>query len=184
LNEFQKYVAIAGFRKVKIENVDFLFDLIRERTGNVDLQIFDAKYIAGWQHLYFAAINALNASKVNRTFSRSLAMDILLFASATRQINKAVKMIGVKPKTSQIAILILAETRKEVIANRELVSAAINGQRDDSVLELNDEKIDCIRGLFHISDTEIRSKLKGKHLEKEALIGLVIERVALLASQH
>ena len=185
LEEYHKHIAIAGFRNVKIEDIDGFFDLTRRRIGNAaDFQLFDAKLIAGWQHLYFAALNALNIFKNKQNISNSLSMEALLFASAQRQIKKAVEMIGVNLESSQVAVLVLAETREKATATIEIISEIISGERDDNVLELIVEKIEDIKRLFNISDLELRSKLRKKGLEKEALTDLVIERSALLVTRR
>jgi hypothetical protein len=58
------------------------------------------------------------------------------------------------------------------------------GERDDSVLELTNGKVKGVKGLFGISDLELEAKLEKEGFEKEALIDLVIEHMALLATQR
>ena len=60
----------------------------------------------------------------------------------------------------------------------------MSDERDDNVLELTDEKIEGIERLFEVSDLEIEAKLRGEGLEKEALVDLIIEHVALLATKR
>ncbi|NIP67274.1 hypothetical protein GWN63_04445 [Candidatus Bathyarchaeota archaeon] len=184
LEEFEKYVAIAGFRNPKIRDVDRFFNRIRKETGEVEVQIFDAHRIASWEHLYFATLNSLRVFEDSLNISNSLAMETLLYASAQRQIDKAIELLGIKSDSSQIAVLVVAETQKEASSTLERVSKLVSGDRDDRVLELTDEKIEEIRRLFHISDLELESKLRRKGLEKQALVDLVIEHVALLATRR
>ena len=184
LEEFGRYVAIAGFRNAEIKDVNAFFNLVRKKAADAEIQIFDANLIAGWEHLYFAALNALNAFESKLNFSNSLAMETLLYASAQRQISKAIDLLGIKPESPQIAVLVIAKTLKEASSALETVSKLVSGERDDSILELTEGKIESIRRLFDISDLELESKLERKGLEKEALVGLVIEHVALLATQR
>lgn len=184
VEDFEKYIAIAGFKNVKIEDVDGFFRLVRKRVEDAPVQFFDATLIAGWEHLYFAALNALNAFKNKQNISNSLAVEALLFASAQRQIKKSVELLGVKPESSQVAVLIIAETQKKATAALDIISKIISGERDDSVLELADEKLEGIKRLFNISDLELKAKLKKEGLEKEALMDLVIEHAALLSTQR
>jgi len=58
------------------------------------------------------------------------------------------------------------------------------GERGDNVLELTDDKFEGIKRLFGVSDLEIGAKLRREGLEKEALVDLVIEHVALLATHR
>jgi len=184
LEDFNMYVAIVGFRNVKIMDVNGFFNLVRKRVKEAHVQFFDATLIAGWEHLYFAALNALNAFKNKQNISNSLAVEALLFASAQRQITKAVETLGIRPESSQVAVLIIAETRQKATATLEIISKTISGERDDKTLELTDEKIEGIKSLFDISNLELKAKLRKEGLEREALIDLVIEHAALLATQR
>jgi len=184
LEEFGRYVVIAGFRDAKIEDINAFFNLVRKKAADAEIQILNANLIASWEHLYFAALNALKAFQGKLNISNSLAMETLLYASAQRQIDKAIDLLGKKPQCSKIAVLIIAKTLKEAKSALENVSKLVSGERDDTTLQLADEKIEGIRRLFDISDLEMESKLKRKELEKETLVDLVIEHVALLVTQR
>jgi KEOPS complex subunit Cgi121 len=181
---FNRYVAIVGFTGVKIEDANSLLSLIREKTKEAEIQFFDADLIASWEHLYFAVLNALKAFETRLNISNSLAVEILLYASAQRQIKRAVELLGIKPRSSNVATVTLAETKLMVKEILETVSRLVPGKRDDSVLELTDEKFGGIRKLFDISESELNAKLESKGMERKALIDLVIEHVALLAIQR
>ena len=183
LEVFNRYVAIAGFRNVKIKDANRFLEDVRREIREAHVQFFDAKLIASQQHLYFAALNASRAFKKKLNISSRLAVETLLYASAQRQIKKAVNMLGIKPDSSQIAVLVMAENKQRADVALETISGLISGERDDGVLELTDEKIEDIKNLFGVSDLEIEAKLMGKGLEREALVDLVIEHVALLATQ-
>jgi tRNA threonylcarbamoyladenosine modification (KEOPS) complex Cgi121 subunit len=180
---FNKYVAIAGFRNVKIKDVNSFLECVRGEVQEPCIQFFDAKLIAGQQHLHFAAVNALKAFEEKLNISSSLTIEVLLYVSAQRQIRKAVDMLGINPHSSQVAVLVIAETKREADVALEAVSKLISGERDDGVLELTDEKFKGIKKLFGVSDLEIDAKLRKEGLEREALVDLVIEHVALLATQ-
>jgi len=181
---FDKYVAMVGFKNVKIKDVNNFLSLVREKTADTEVQFFDANLIAGWQHLYFATLNALKAFENRLNISNSLAVETLLYASAQRQIKKAVELLGIKPNSSKVAVLILAETEPKANKTSETVSHFILGKRDDRILELTKEKFDGIKKLFGISESELNAKLERKNMERKALIDLVIEHVALLAIQR
>lgn len=182
-NGYNGYIAIAGFKNVKIKEVNGFLERVRREAREAHVQFFDAKLIAGQQHLYFAAVNALKAFEKKSNISSSLAIEALLYASAQRQIRKAVDTLGVKQDSSQVVVLIIAENRQGIDDCLKIVSRLIPGERNDAVLELTDEKIGGIKKLFGISDLEIEAKLRRKGLEREALADLVIEHVALLATQ-
>lgn len=181
---FNRCIAIVGFKDVKIKDVNSLLNLIREKTANAEVQFFDAELIAGWEHLYFAVLNALKAFENKLNISNSLAVEIVLYASAQRQIKKALGLLGIDLGSSNVAAVILAETESKVSETLETISHLMPGKRDDSILELTEEKFDGIKKLFNISEPELNAKLESEGMEKKALTDLVIEHVALLAIQR
>ena len=176
-------ITVIGFRNVKIENITTFLERFRREGMGAAVQFLDAERVAGAQHLYFAALNALNAFERRRNISNSLAVEALLYASAQRQIKKAVDMLGIKDGSSEVAVLIMAKNKQENDAYTRLVAKLIPGERDDNVLELTDKKVKNIKKLFRISNLEFEAKVKRKGLEKEALTNLVIERTALLVTK-
>jgi hypothetical protein len=91
--------------------------------------------------------------------------------------------MGIKKDSTEVAALIMTEDVHKKIGYLRLVSENVPGERNDSVLELTNKKIEKIKKLFNISDTEFEAKLKKEGLEKEALTDLVIERMALLVTR-
>lgn len=176
-------IITVGFRNVQIGDVNAFLEDFRKRNKNVPVQFFDAKHVAGPQHLYFAALNALKAFERKINISNNLAVELLLYASAQRQITKAVELLGLKQGSSEVAALIVADGNHEKECFLRLVAETVSGERDDSVLDLTAQKIDGIRELFQITDTEFEAKLEKQGLEKEALTDLVIERMALLGAK-
>jgi KEOPS complex subunit Cgi121 len=184
IQEFRKYCEIAGFKRVEINNTEgFLEEINRKKPADVEVQFFDADLVATWQHLYFAVLNALTAFKNKENISKSLAMETLLYTSARRQIRKATQLVGIKSASPNIAIL-MVEGKPEVVQSAlTKISVYIDGQPDDSVLGLSRKKIERIKRAFDISEAELETVGKIDGVE-EALIDLVIERVALLATVH
>jgi tRNA threonylcarbamoyladenosine modification (KEOPS) complex Cgi121 subunit len=182
--EFGKYVLITGFSDVKINDVEeFLKKLHKERLLNVEIQFFDAKFVATWQHLYFAVLNALTAFKNKENISKSLAIETMLYASAQRQIQKAMKNLGIKSETSEIALVILGDNAVSLKAALSKISASTKMQLDEAVLKLNKEKERLITEKFGISDLELETVM-GKNGLEAALTNLVIERMALLVTRR
>ena len=175
-------ITIIGFSNVKIEDPNSLIEQFRTEI-KTPIQFFDARFVAGKQHLYFAAVNALNAFIKKTNISNNLAVETLLYASGQRQIKKAVKMLGITQKTTEIAALIIPRNIQEKEKYIQIVTKTIPGKRNDNALELKDNKINAIKKLFEISNQEFEAKLKKEGLEKEALTDLVIEHMALLVTR-
>jgi tRNA threonylcarbamoyladenosine modification (KEOPS) complex Cgi121 subunit len=184
IEEFRKYVAITGFSNAKIKDIEEFFNVVRrEKPSNVEIQFFDARLVATWQHLYFAVLNALTAFKNHRNISKSLAMETILYVSAQHQIRKATEKLGIKPETSEIAMLAIGEEPETVEMVLQIISNYINAQQDPTVLELSENKTALIQKTFKISNLELEAAMGKDGLEK-ALVDLVIERMALLATQR
>jgi len=184
IEEFGKYVAVVGFRNVNIIDVEKFFSITRrKKLSNVEVQFFDAEFVATWQHLYFAVLNALKAFKNKENITKSLAMETMLFASAQRQIRKSMKLLGIKPDSSEIAVLLIGEKLELIKSAISTVSTQIKAQQDDMVLELSKRKVAMIKKIFEISDLELKTAM-GKDDSEEALTDLVIERMALLPTQR
>jgi len=184
IEEFKTYVAIAGFRNVRIKNArQFLEKISREKPAEVETQFFDASFIATWQHLYFAVLNALSAFKNRKSISKSLAMEIMLYASAQGQIHKATESIGISSKSTEVAAVIVGKRQKDVNSALSITAELINAKQDDAVLEFSNGKAKAVQKIFGISEIEAKTVMKGSNFEN-ALVDLVIERMALLATRH
>jgi len=183
IQEFRKYCEIVGFKNVKIENTEGFLGLInKEKPVTVEIEFFDADFIATWQHVYFALLNALAAFKNRRNISNSLAMETLLYASARKQIRKATQLVGVKRGSLlNVAVLIVGGKPDAVKSALAKISRCVDGQRDDSILGFSIEKIERIKKIFEISPAEIETVMERQDVGK-AIVDLVIERVALLAT--
>lgn len=181
---FRKYALVTGFKNVKISDVEkFLREVQKEKQSDMEVQFFDAKFVATWQHLYFAVLNALTAFKNRENISKSLAMEIMIYASAQRQIRKAMKIFGIKPEISEIALVIVGNDSESVKLALSKISAIAKMQLDETVLGLTKEKEKLIKEKFRISNLELKIVIKKDDLE-EALIKLVIERMALVVTQR
>jgi KEOPS complex subunit Cgi121 len=183
IEETEKYVEITSFSNVKIENAEeFVKAARKEVPQSVWVQFFDAELVATWQHLYFAVLNALLAFENGRSISKSVAMDILLYASAQRQIRKALQLIGVKCDSANVAVVIIGETANSVQAVLSAVSKHIGAEPDETVLEVSKEKLRGICEAFGITEKELETVMEKRDV-KQALVKLVIERMALLSTQ-
>ena len=183
IEEAGKYVEITGFRNVGIQDAkEFVKTTRKETPKSTWIQFFDAELVATWQHLYFAVLNALLAFKNERNISKSVPMETMLYASAQRQIRKAIQLIGVKRASANVAVVILGESPDSVKAVVSAVSKRVNEEADETVLEILKEKTQGIREAFGITQKELETVME-KNDGKRALVNLVIERMALLSTQ-
>ncbi|MGF3522591.1 MAG: KEOPS complex subunit Cgi121 [Candidatus Bathyarchaeia archaeon] len=180
---YGRYVEIAGFADVTIgDEKTFVSDVRCRVPEGVELQFFDASVVATWQHLFFAVLNALVAFKNGRNISKSLAVEIVLYASGQRQIRKAIERVGVKVTSKNVAAVIIGCDAASVQRALTIVKECIGVEPDDSVLELSEPKMRLIKRVFDISDVQLAAAPEGKSAE-QALVDLILENMALLSTQ-
>jgi tRNA threonylcarbamoyladenosine modification (KEOPS) complex Cgi121 subunit len=184
LEEYGKFLAITALSNMKVEDVKKTLEEIRQITYPAEVQIFDADRVAGEEHLFFASLNALNAFENKVNVSKSLAVEILLYASAQRQIKNAIEALGVNEKTSSMAIVAIADEEPLLADLINKIQISIGGKPDDSLLEIKTrDKAELIKRIFKISDVEIGSVIRENVGFEEALKRLIIERIALLSTE-
>jgi len=182
IEEYGKYVEISGFRNVQIENTPaFIVALRKDLPEDVEVQLLEADLVATWQHLYFSVLNALMAQKNKRNISKSLAVETVLYASAQRQIKKAIEIIGVKPVSKNIAAVLISANADSIKLGLIVIAKCLGVQPDETVLELSKAKIAGIQRVFGISDLELETVVAGD--TEEALVAGVVEHMALLSTQ-
>jgi len=136
---------------------------IGKETGSV-IVLFDAAKIAGKPHIESAVMHAKRSFADGKNISRSLSMEILLYASGQRQCSLAPRF-GLKEGENQVYVLILdGETEK---AKEEILGIVSETE------EISAEK-ETLKKEFDITDEELE-------VVGEDRIGeLVLERIAMI----
>ncbi|SIR56279.1 KEOPS complex subunit Cgi121 [Haladaptatus litoreus] len=134
---------------------------------NCAIQAFDARYIAGRDHLKSAVEHANRAFDRGENVARDRAVEILLYAAGRRQINQALEM-GVSEGKQQVIVVVdgkqEADENKGVAAISDLLKPADT---------LGNPDREMIFDFFDVSDRELNAT-------STTLSDLVCERVALL----
>ena len=83
---------------LSMEIGDFL-NLAKKSGGRGEVvQLFDPDAIIGRGHILYAYLNSLLAFREGSNRSKSVGLEMLLFAAMTRQISEAIKRVGAKTK--------------------------------------------------------------------------------------
>jgi tRNA threonylcarbamoyladenosine modification (KEOPS) complex Cgi121 subunit len=182
MKEQGKYVEITGYKNIAFDKAETFLKANRKQTKqNIDIQFFDAELIATQEHLYFAVLNALQAFKNKTNLSKSPAMETLIYASAEGQIQKAIEICGIKPQTRNMAVAIIGEDPKQMQNTIEALTKSLGSEPDPNVLEMTKTKETKIKKIFQITNEELKTAENNDH--EKAIINIVIEQVALLATQ-
>lgn len=181
--EFGKVVAALGLVDVKPFNVDDVLAKVRGLCGDVEVQLLSPRCLAGFDHIYFASLNALKAFKQGRNISRSLAMELVVYASAQRQIEKAIRYLGVENSEGSVVIVALGPDRERVTSCVEAVAAMTGGRIQDPVIDIaGEEKLEYVKRFFRITDAEVEAVRRSGESESKVVERLVVERMAILSA--
>ena len=183
LEKTKEYVQITGYRNLKITNSNEFVKKIREdTTKDVWIQFFDASLVATWQHLFFAILNAQLGFRNQSNISKSIEMETLLYASTQHQIKKAIKNIGVKNDSADVALIIVAKDIERINSVLLSISKNISSKPDEKVLEFSDYKEDRILNVFEIKQNEIGAVMKENNI-RNSIRDIILEKMALLSTK-
>lgn len=181
--EFGKVVAALGLVEVKPFNIDDILAKVKSLCRDVDVQLLSPRCLAGFDHIYFASLNALKAFKQGRNISRSPAMELAVYASAQRQIEKAIRYLGVKNSEGSVVIVALGPDKERVTSCVEAVAAMMGGRVQDSVIDITgNEKLEYVKRFFGITDAEVEAVRRHGEEEVKVVERLVVERMAVLSA--
>jgi len=157
-----------------VDDVDvFLGKLaaVDEKWGTVT-QAFNASRVAGVEHLVHASRLAIIANENKTGFADSLAIELICWAAAERQINRALEKMGVRCSRGSLAIVSVGSSVPQVRKAILKIFDNWGADWDNSLMELKAEKLTELQRTFSIFHDEIAVAPVQK---------LVLERVALLA---
>ncbi len=146
----------------KIE--DFLEKL--NFTG-CDIALLSAEYIADREHAEVASRKAIDSWREGKNVARALPIEIMLYASANRQINQALEM-GVKPNSKNRVVAVLVGEEGCISKFKE-----VTGFKEEEVLDIGEEKAENLKRFFKINEEELA--VTGA----EKLPDIIKERVVL-----
>jgi tRNA threonylcarbamoyladenosine modification (KEOPS) complex Cgi121 subunit len=170
------HVAVTGARGVEVRDVDATLDEVRRLAGDEAFQLFDADMVAGWRHLFHAAVNAALATQRGSAVSKSVDVETILYASCQDQISKAFTLMGLSQQVKNVGVLVISEDPSE--AERLATEIAQHlGTLDEEVLDVTQEKYNKLKDAFEVGD-EVLAAVGGDPYE--ALTSLIVEKGALL----
>ncbi|MBP2252045.1 KEOPS complex subunit Cgi121 [Halarchaeum solikamskense] len=157
-----------------VEDVEAFVEALGEigDANDCTVQAFDARYVAGRDHLASALDHADRAFERGENVARERAVEVLLYAAGRRQIRRALTM-GVEAGVSPAVALVAADPGIGDPEGAEAASANAIAERlgPGGGFDARDEEL--IREFFEIEEIELAAT-------DTSLGDLVRERVALL----
>ena len=168
----QKIIGAKG----KIQDINsFLKKIITLSNGyDMVIQVINADFVYGKDHLFSAVEHTIRSFKNQMNSLNSLSLEMLLYASGERQIQKAIEKIGIKNGNQKIAFIFIKENNRKISDDEvEHVLSSLNLKRDDKVLEGD---VDTLKR-FGITEDELSTIPESKYgdllLEKVALVDII-----------
>jgi len=184
ISEFERYLLITVIERVKVGKVEEFLEELRRKSPATEVQALRPDRVAGAEHLFFASLNALNAFKQKTNLCKGLPMEILLFASAQRQIKSAIEIVGLKESPRRIALVAVSKDRGKLENLVGTVLSLTKGKENEGVLDSwSRTKIEALKKVYSISERELATTTPGKTSIEKALKNSIIERMAILATQ-
>ena len=159
---------IAGAR-ASVVNPEAVVRTAAEWTSSrgAEVCLLDARSVFGRDHLESAALHAIRSGEARTMSSRSVAMETLLYAAGARQVQDAIRSVGLRQDTTAIGVVLFGPAKVDDLIHD------MRWSRDDGVLDAEGKSLEHLG----ISDRE------AKTVSDRQRADLVLERVALLDVQ-
>ncbi|MFX1559746.1 MAG: KEOPS complex subunit Cgi121 [Promethearchaeota archaeon] len=183
LDSTDKVVGIAELRNSNNLTQEKLIQLtISMSNESLTVQLLNGQLIANDVHLLSAAQNAIEAQEGGYMISRSLDVEIIVFASAQRQIERALTSLGVYDGLDELALVVIGSDSDSVELSIKELTETI-GAEVLPPFEATNERIERVKHHFQISDKEIDalSDSKAPQSQLDALSRCIVSRVSLVA---
>jgi len=151
-------------------------------SDSITVQLLNGLLSADETHLLSAAQNAINAKRGEYMLSRSLDVEIIVFASAQRQIGRALDELGVYDGLDDIAVVVVGTDSSAVKDCIQDLAGKI-GSEVIPAFAATSERIERIKDHYQISDKEIGAISDSDEIESQltALSRCLVSRVSLVA---
>jgi KEOPS complex subunit Cgi121 len=176
-----EFVWISAF-DTKLDGVERVLQSFQGEHPDVSLQLVDLDKVAGSRYLFLATYNALKSFRSKQPIAHSLGMEILLYAAGNRQIDEALKNVGITPVTRRVAAIAVGTSRVQVLESAEALRDILKKEESDELLDKWDQdRIKRVRSVFGIGNKEVKALRHRNEKAVKALEHLAIERSAMLA---
>jgi KEOPS complex subunit Cgi121 len=135
-----------------------------------DIQVVDAKFVAGRDHLEFAIAQAEKAFKRGTNICNDPLIEPLLRASGQRQIKKALELFGIN--NSREVFILSEKLPSELLEDYSCV---------EKNADINLEKYEVLKKAYGVDEAEIAATAgKGFDEKVKTLKNIIKERIALI----
>ncbi len=182
-NDIVNVVGISEIHNSNNLKQEELLDIAKSMSSDsLTVQLLNGLLIVDEAHLLSAAQNAVNAQNGKYMLSRSLDVEIIVYASAQRQIGRALDELGVYDRLEHVAVVVIGNDRKSVEQSLKKITTKI-GKEFPNPFEGSKDRFDGLKAHFDIDEKEICTFTDSDDdLERQkALSKCIVSRVSLVA---
>lgn len=154
---------------IEIKDPTKFIEEVRDLSEDSVVQVVNADFIVGREHVEFAVKKALDSFKSGKNISRDLSIEIMLYLSGKRNIDKAME-IGVKKGKNDALFILYGDDTENL--EKEIEDRYVVEEKD--LLRYDKSKKEKIMEFFGITKEEIEA------VGEEKIPKLVMERGILL----
>ncbi len=164
------YEILAG--TISVDDTQYFLNAVNKVSADSGaiIQAINAENIAGKEHIDYAIKKAIKSFETGKNIAKDLGLEILLYVSARRHIQKALAM-GVREGAMNVLFIVIGE---EVQAKKALAALSKMIELRPEVIDYTESKRSRIMTAFDITDKEVDAAGGPEKIPK-----LVLERVAL-----
>lgn len=161
-----------------------LFGSVVEKFPEVSVQLVDLDRVPGQRYLKLAAVNATKSFHSKQPIAKTLAMELLLFISAEKQIVRALKRVGITAETQRIAAIAVGDDHSQVLSAANFLAETLGQNSEDQLLDdWSRQRIKNVRSSFDIGERELEAIIQENETEPMVVERLAVERSAMLAAK-
>jgi KEOPS complex subunit Cgi121 len=181
--ELGRHVWISAFNAGP-QNIEELFRNSAERYPSVSVQLVDMDKVPGQRYLTLAAVNAVKSFHSKQPIAKTLGMELLVYVSGEKQIDRALKRVGVTPGTRRVVALAVGDSGDQVSGTAEFLAETLGQESNDRLLDdWSESRIESVRSGFDIGERELRAVMREREPVSAAIERLAVERSAMLAAR-
>jgi tRNA threonylcarbamoyladenosine modification (KEOPS) complex Cgi121 subunit len=177
------HVCISEFENPRHLDSEALIRLAGNQSERVlAVQFFDSSMIVDELHLLCATQNAYNAMRGGYMKSRSIDVEIVLYASAQNQIGVALDLMGITDATRTLDVIVLGNTKQKVEQSVREISSII-GPEVEQAFTMTKQKLKSLMNTFKISGSELELFIEQDDIiaYQRALSKCVASRISQVA---
>lgn len=153
-------------------------EIARRVEGALAIQLLHWRRVMGPLHLLQASLLAYKAFREGRMASRSLSMELLLYAAGEKQIKDAIDKLGVKEERAVIVSIALSEAEARMAVLKAL--EALGAEEEDGLMDASLDKLAEVGEAFKVGQEEVEASVREGGGLVEAMVKCVLSRVAEL----